>query len=69
MANALDVAYVHIGYLCRERMYGTLLAECNKLRTKRGDDPAIVFWRGFALGFQARSGAKRIHIIFLRLIF
>ena len=54
MTTALDAATVQIGYLCRERLHGTLLAECNKLRTKRGDDPGILFWRGFALGFQVR---------------
>jgi hypothetical protein len=52
MAAAADVL---IQYLCREKLYGALFTECNKLRQKRGDDANVLFWRSFALGFQARG--------------
>mmetsp|Transcript_27274 Transcript_27274/g.32234 ORF Transcript_27274/g.32234 Transcript_27274/m.32234 type:complete len:1320 (+) Transcript_27274:65-4024(+) len=46
---------VLIQFLCREKLFGALFAECNKLRQKRGDDPFVLFWRSFALGFQGRG--------------
>lgn len=43
-----------IQHLCREGLYGTLSAECNRLRQRRGDDAALLLWRGCALGFQVQ---------------
>jgi hypothetical protein len=50
--SSVAASDVLIQYLCREKLYGALVAECNKLRQKRGDDANILFWRSFALGFQ-----------------
>ena len=42
----------YLSYLSREGLYGTLFSECTRLRQKRGEDAAILLWRGFALGSQ-----------------
>jgi hypothetical protein len=53
MQQQLEAAGIQ--HLLREGLYGTLSAECNRLRQRRGDDAALLLWRGCALGFQVRA--------------
>jgi len=53
MQQQLEAASIQ--HLLREGLYGTLSAECNRLRQRRGDDAALLLWRGCALGLQVRE--------------
>ena len=51
---AADRQHIYLSYLCREQLFGTLVAEANKVRSKRGDDPALIFWRALGYGYVVR---------------